>query len=163
MEFNGSSIQNMPELPKSVAANRPGTKSEMKVIRNGQVKTLNIELGELPEEVAQESRRVKGKAVEQDLGLVVQEITPEVQSTFGTSRSEGVVITNVQPGSVAANSGLAPGDVILEINKKKITNLDGYGRSMDSAKPGQNILFLVQRGSNTIYVALKPEAGNDKG
>ncbi|MCC6713161.1 MAG: DegQ family serine endoprotease [Candidatus Dadabacteria bacterium] len=163
VEFDGAGIENMPELPKSVAANPPGTKSEMKVIRNGQVKTLKVELGQLPDEVAQESRRVKGKAVEQDLGLVVQEITPEVQSMFGTGRSEGVVITNVQPGSVAANSGLAPGDVILEINKKEITNLDNYGKSMDSVESGQNILFLVQRGTNTIYVALKPEGHNDKG
>jgi len=73
------------------------------------------------------------------------------------------VITNVSGSSAAAEAGLARGDIILEINKKQINMLDDYRKQIDSAKEGQNILFLVKRGSNTIYVALKPEAEDDKG
>lgn len=54
------------------------------------------------------------------------------------------------------------GDVILEINKKEIVNLDDYRKEIDSAKEGQNMLFLVKRGSNTVYVALKPEVEDDR-
>jgi len=67
--------------------------------------------------------------------------------------------TNI-PNSVA---GLRPGDVILEINKDRIANLDNYRNTIDSAGPGQNVLFLVQRGTNTIYVAIKMDADDDKG
>ena len=163
VEFNGKSIDDMPELPRYVASYAPGTQTQMKVLRNGEPKVLNIKLGELPEEVAQSSRKIPGKAVEEGLGLVVQEITPQIQNTFGTNISEGVIITNVAQGSTAANAGLEPGDVILEINKNKVTNLDNYKKSMDSISEGQNILFLVKRGTNTIYVALKLEGDDGKG
>ena len=161
VEFNGKPIEDMPELPKSVASYAPGTKTQLKVLRNGEPKTLNIQLGELPEEVAQESRKLTGKAVEEGLGLIVQEINPEIRNTFETGISEGVIITNVAPGGTAASAGLEPGDVILEINKNKVSNLDNYKKTMDSVSEGQNVLFLIQRGSNTIYVALKFEG--DKG
>jgi serine protease Do len=100
-----------------------------------------------------------GKAVEEGLGLIVQEINPEIRNRFETGISEGVIITNVAPGGTAATAGLEPGDVILEINKNKVSNLDNYKKSMDSVSEGQNVLFLIQRGSNTIYVALKLEGG----
>ncbi len=163
VEFNGNAIENMSELPKTVANYAPGTKTHLKVLRNGEPKTLDITLGELPEEVAQSSRKLPGKAVEEGLGLAVQEITPDVQNTFQADISKGIIITNVAPGSIAANAGLEPGDVILEINKQKVSNLDNYKKSMDSTADGQNILFLVQRGSNTIYVALKFEGDDGKG
>ena len=82
---------------------------------------------------------------------------------FETDVSKGVIITNVKNGSIASDAGLAPGDVILEINKQKIANLDDYRKTMDSVKEGQNVLFLVKRGSNTIYVALKFEELDGKG
>ncbi len=163
VEFNGNTIEDMPDLPKSVASYAPGTKTQLKVLRDGKEKTLKIKLGELPEEVAKSSGKLPGKAVEQNLGLIVQEITPEVQRMFGTEISEGVIITNIQGGSVAANAGLQQGDVILEINKQRIANLDNYGKTMDSIKDGQNVLFLVKRGSSTIYVALKFEEQDGKG
>ena len=61
----------------------------------------------------------------------------------------------------AAVAGLRAGDVILEINKNRIANLDNYRNTMDSTEPGQNVLFLIQRGSNTIYVALKADTDDN--
>jgi len=161
VEFNGTTIEEMPDLPKTVASYAPGTKTKMKVIRGGKEKTLKIKLGELPDEVAQSSRRTPGKAVEQNLGLVVQEITPRVKKRFGVEHSMGVIITDVQSGSIAAVAGLRPGDVILEINKDRIANLDNYRNTMDSTESGQNVLFLIQRGTSTIYVALKTDADDN--
>ncbi len=163
VEVNGNKIDEMPELPKLVAGYAPGTKTKLKVIRDGKEKVLSVKLGELPENGTQVSGRNLQNDVENNIGIIVQEITPEVKNRMGLEYSEGVVITNVSGGSVAAEAGLAPGDIILEINKKQITKLDDYRKQIDSAKEGQNILFLVKRGSNTIYVALKPEAGDDKG
>lgn len=161
--FNGTPIEDMQELPRSVAAYAPGTYTKITVIRNGETKTFNVKLKELPEEVAQSSRTLPGKAVEQGLGLVVQEISPEVQRMFNTDLRKGVIVTGVEPGSTAENAGLEPGDVILEINKNKITNLDNYKKAMDSVHDGQNVLFLIQRGTNTVYVALKFEGADGKG
>lgn len=160
--FDGNKIEDMPDLPKTVATNEPGTKSKLTFIRNGKEKSVDLTLGELPEEVAA-STNVTNNNVERNLGLIVQEINPQIQRRFRLEESKGVIITNVNPGSIGYEAGLMAGDIILEINKQHIENLDAYRKSVDSLKEGQTALLLVQRARNTIYVALKIEDQHDKG
>lgn len=160
--FDGNRIEDMPDLPKTVATNEPGTKSKLTFIRNGKENTVHLTIGELPEEAAV-STNVKNNNVERNLGLIVQEINPQIQRRFRLEESKGVIITDVNPGSIGYEAGLMAGDIILEINKQNIENLDAYRKSVDSLKEGQTALLLVQRASNTIYVALKIEEQHDKG
>jgi len=162
IEVNRNKIDEMPELPKIVASYAPGTKTKLKVIRNGKEKVLNIKLEELPSQVAQNSRKSPENEVEHNLGLIVQEITPDVKRKLQLEYSSGVVITDIRGNSLASEAGLLKGDVILEINKAQIANLNNYRKAVDSVNEGQNFLFLVKRGSNTIYVALKAEAEDDR-
>ena len=162
IELNGNKIDEMPELPKLVASYAPGTKTKLKVIRNGKEKDLSIKLEELPDQFAQTSRQSPKNEIEQNLGLIVQEITPEVKRRLDIEYSSGVVITDVRSNSLASEAGLLRADVILEINKKQIANLDNYRKEIDSAEERQNILFLVKRGSNTIYVGIKAETQDDR-
>jgi serine protease Do len=143
-----------------VAATPPGTEVTLKFLRNGKEQTARLKLGELPEEIAKSGPG--GQQVEKNLGLVVQEISPEMQRRLGIQDSQGVIITNVESGSIAEEAGLRPGDVILEINKRQIKNLDDYRKAIDSVKSGQTALLLVKRDKNTLYVALRVE-GNAKG
>lgn len=160
--LDGNRIEDMPDLPKTVATNEPGTKSKLTLIRNGKEKTVDLTLGELPEEGVVPTN-VRNKNVERNLGLIVQEINPQIQRRFRLKESKGVIITDVNPGSIGYQAGLMAGDIILEINKQSIENLDAYRKTVDSLKEGQTALLLVQRGTNTIYVALKIEAQHDKG
>jgi len=162
VEFNGSRINDMADLPKIVAATPPGTQSEVKYIRNGDEKNVEIKVGELPEEIAKASA-VGGEEVQRDLGLIVQEITPLIQRRLNIEETEGVIVTNVEPGSIAWDAGLRRGDIILEINKKQIKNLEQYRKAIDSIKNGDNALLLVKRDKNTVYVALKVGGTSDKG
>lgn len=160
--FDGNRIEDMPDLPKTVATNEPGTVSKLTFIRNGTKKTVDLTLGELPEEVAT-LKSLGNEKVEKNLGVIVQEINPQIQGRFRIQESEGVIITNVSPGSVGSEAGLRPGDIILEINKEQVGDLEDYRRSVDSLEEGETALFLVQRENNTIYVALKLGAQDDKG
>jgi len=162
VEFDGSEIEDMPDLPKSVAVNKPGKVSRIKYIRNGKESTVNLKLGELPNEVAMSSGIVNNE-VQNDLGLIVQEINPQIQRKFGIDDTNGVIITNVRPQSTADEAGLRTGDIVLEINKIHVKNVDDYRKATDSLKIGQTVLFLVQRAKNTIYVALKVKEQHDKG
>jgi serine protease Do len=162
VEFNGNKIKDMAELPKLVAITPPGTQSRVKFINNGNEKTVEIKLGELPEEVAKASVG-SGQEIERNMGLIVQEINPQIQRRLRLEDSKGVIITNVQPGSIAWNAGLRKGDIILELNKKQIGTLDEYRKAIDSIKKGESALLLVKRDKNTVYVALKIEGENDKG
>lgn len=157
VEFAGTPIDEMPDLPRAVAVNSPGTRANLKVLRNGELKTLDVRLGELPGDGTEVATGSMNGEAENELGLVVQEITPRLQTAFGINSPEGVIITSVKSGSIAAGSGLAPGDVILEINKKQISSLEDYRDAVDSVPDGDNTLFLIQRGSKTLYVALAAE------
>ncbi len=160
-EFNGQTIDEMQELPKLVAVTPPGTEVQLKYIRNGKEKTSSLKVAEQPEEIAK-SGISQGQEVEQNLGLVVQEINPQIQRRLRIEDADGVIITNVDTGGPAQEAGLRIGDLILEINKKQIKNLDDYRKAMDSVKKGDTALLLVKRGKNTIYSALKV-GGNGKG
>ncbi len=160
-QFNGQAINEMQELPKLVAAMPPGTEVQLTYLRNGKEKTARLKVAEQPEEIAK-SGIPGGEEVEQNLGLVVQEVNPQIQRRLRIEDSEGVIITNVDSRGPAQEAGLRVGDLILEINKKQIRNLDDYRKVIDSIKNGETALLLVKRGKNTIYSALKV-GGNGKG
>jgi len=155
LEFDGEKINEMSELPKKVAMTPPGTKSELVLIRDGKQKRVKVELGELPEKIAKNSKINSKKDIENNLGLVVQEITPQIQNRLGLQDPEGVIITNVLRGSPSWNAGLRKGDIILELNRKEIKDLKDYKKIINKVRKKQTILFLVRRKNSTIYVALK--------
>ncbi|HKQ32496.1 MAG TPA: PDZ domain-containing protein, partial [Thermodesulfobacteriota bacterium] len=95
-------------------------------------------------------------------GLSVKELTPQIARNFNLSTETGVIITDVVDGSPAEDAGLRPGDVIIEIDKNKISNLDQYSSAISNAKPGSTVLVLVKRGDNTVYSALRIGGGTEK-
>ena len=76
---------------------------------------------------------------------------------MGLEKSEGVVVTAVEAGSAADEAGIRRGDIILEVDRKAIRNLDEYKKSIASVRKGRGVLFLVRRGDNTLFLALKPQ------
>jgi serine protease Do len=134
-----------------VVVTPPGTQVQLKVIRDGREKDITVKLGELPEKTAVKSE----KETEGRLGLTVQNITPQIADRFNLEEKKGVVITEVDPGSIADEVGLQPGDVILEIGGRPIHNIDDYKRAIGGVVKGKSTLFLVKRGENTMYVGIQ--------
>ena len=160
VEFNGHPVREMSDLPRLVAMTRPKTKASVTVLRGGKRKVITVAIGTMPEEMAAGGEGTTG--VEHKLGLVVQEITPRLKSQLGLTMDKGVVVTGVDRAGLAAQAGLRTGDVVLEVNRRRIRDLDDYRKALDAIKPGQPILFLIKRGKNTIYVALRvEESGKD--
>ncbi len=153
--FDDTEINEMSQLPKSVAATPPGTKSEIILLREGKKKKISVLLGQLPEIIAKKPKIEEKKDVENDLGLAVQEISPIIQKRLNLQDSQGVIIVNVRRASPAWNAGLRKADIIVEINKKEIKDIEEYKNIINKIKQDQSLLFLVRRNQNTIYVALK--------
>jgi serine protease Do len=87
----------------------------------------------------------------------VQNLTPELAERFGWSKGEtGVVISAVEPGSSAAEARLRQGDVIQEVNRRKVKNLRDYNLALESTKKEASLLLLIKRGDHTFWVTLKP-------
>lgn len=156
--FNDISIDEMSQLPKSVAATPPGTKSQIMLLRDGKKMNISVVLGELPEKIAEKPKIEREKDIESDLGLVVQEISPLIQERLGLKDIEGVIISNVRRGSPAWNAGLRKADIIVEINKKEIKDIEQYKKIISKVQQDESLLFLVKRNQNTIYIALKFDA-----
>jgi serine protease Do len=133
-----------------VAGTPAGKTVSLSVFRDKRATTLAAAIGQLKEEEVVVAE--KG-----DLGLTVQEINPEIAESLGLSRAHGVVITAVEPDSPGDETGLQPGDIIREINRKPIRDLSDYRKTMASAAQSKSILFLVQREDNTIFLALRKE------
>jgi serine protease Do len=154
LAFKGEPIKDMPELPRVVANTTPGTVTEMRVLRKGQERTVQVKVGEMPDEERQAA--AEGGAPEKRLGLAVQELTPDMARSLGLSSSQGVVVSGVAEGSPADEVGIRRGDVILEVNQEQVNSVHDYQAATQRAGDAGPVLFLVRRDDSVRYVALRP-------
>jgi serine protease Do len=153
MEFNGKPVKDWHALPRVVAETPMGTKTEVKIIRDGRPKILSVVVGELKEEKAvAAAAELPGKI---RLGLSLQELSPELAEQLGIPAKNGLVVTGVESGSPAEDAGLRRGDVILEAAYKSMTKLEDFAALAGRLAPGEGILFLIQRREGTIFVVVK--------
>jgi serine protease Do len=152
VEFDGKEVKESGDLPIIVARTPVDKKVKMKVLRDKKEVVLNVAVGELKDEEVVASAPEKG-----ELGLTVQRLTPQMAESLGLDKTEGVVVTAVEPGSVADEAGIRRGDVIMEVDRKGIRNLDDYKKAVAGIRKGRGVLFLVRRGDSTLFLALKPQ------
>ena len=143
--FNGTEIKDPSHLQRLVAETAMGKPVKVTVFRNG--KSLDISMVLTSADAAAKPRRDSRGGTEKGqadlLGLVVQNV-----------EGEGVVVADIARGSLAAEAGIRRGDIIVSINRQRISDLAGYQRSIRQA-PGGNLAILVRRGETSIYFALQ--------
>jgi len=150
--YDGKEITQMSMVPTLVAQTPVGKEVKVTVIRQGKKKELMVTIGKLEEDEV--ATKVVGEA-EEKLGLAVQELTPEVARSLGLKEQEGVLISNVEAGSAAAEAGLRRGEVIVEVNQQPVKNLEQYAGIMESALAEGSVLLLVRRGTQSRFVAIR--------
>ncbi len=150
VEFDGREVKRSNDLPAIVARTPVGSEVLVKVLRKGEEVVLPVTIGEMKEEQPFASPRRELK-----LGLTVQEVTPQIAESLGLERTEGVVVTAVEPGSPGIEAGFRPRDVILEIDRNPIRNLKDFRNAIAKIKKGRSVLFLIQRGETTLFLAMK--------
>jgi serine protease Do len=126
----------------------------VKVLRGGNVVDREVKIGEMEqkEEVADSSTR-------RPLGMTVQNITPEIAKGLGLKSETGILVASVVPGSPAAKADIRSGDVIQQVNKKPVKDIEDFKQKIESAKDQETILLLIQRGESTLFAALTPAKG----
>jgi len=154
VRFMDHEIKQMSELPAIVAQTPVGTRARVVVIRKGKEKTLTVKIGRLKEEML-DSGDSEATETSKDLGITVQEITPEIAKSMNLKDDKGLVITDVTPGSPAYDARITPGEVILQVNQHDVKTLEDYRKAMKRVKKGDNVLFLIRKGEHSRFVIVK--------
>ena len=141
------------------AATAPNTQAKIDLLRNGEEKTISVELGTMPEG----EQNIVSPEEKSDWGMRVQELTPQLAHQLGLEPgTTGVVISEVNNGSPAAAAGLRPGDLITEVNREAIKNLNDYSQALQKVKKGENLLLLIKRAGGSFYTVLTPSTDDQK-
>jgi serine protease Do len=151
LEFQGKQVEQFSDLPRMVAATPPGEKVTLKVLRKGKEKTFKIKLGELPEEEVAVAEAETGA----ELGLELQEITPELARAHELPSDKGLVVTDVDPQGAAAEAGIRRGDIIVEVNQKPVDAISDFRGRVKEAEKGEMMLFLIKRRDGSLYIAVE--------
>ncbi len=153
-EMNGDPVTSTDDFRFRVAQIRPGRDVGLTVIRDGRSRQIDVTLGELPDDeaAAQQPSSQTGK----NLGMTLENLTSDMRDELNLdSDVNGVVITDVEDGSVAAEEGLRSGDVILEVDRSPVTSVSEFRRAVEDAKQGDVLLLTVLSRATRRFVALR--------
>ncbi len=152
VKFNGDAVKDTTSFRNRVAMVKPETSVNLEVLRDGQSKSFTLQVGKLPETDAVAA--VENQSV-QSWGLTVQSLDPQLAEKLGVESTQGVVVTQVDPNSVAASAGIQPGMVIKEVNRKAVTNAREFDEAAKAAQDSDSLLLLVQMEGRTRYLVLQ--------
>lgn len=147
LDFGGQSIRNMRDLPRAVARGTVGADVPLKVLRDGEILSLTVTLGQLP--VSEDDEDIEPEdsdGARELLGLTIEPLTADLRAKFAISGTvEGVVVTAVAPDSPAAKKRIEVGDVIVEVTQEAVHRPEEVvARLRAVEKSGRRkILFLL--------------------
>jgi serine protease Do len=153
-KVDGNGVDNPSTLSRMIASTLPGQKVEVEVYRDGKRKTIKVVLAERKEEATLASIP-PSKQPEAMLGIDVQDLTPELAEKFHIKEDKGVLISKVDPGSTAETKGLREGDLIKEVNRGKVNNVDDFKKETSKIKKGDGVLLRVIRDNRAFFVVLE--------
>jgi serine protease Do len=153
---NGQMVKTGPELTRLIASLPVGSTANITYIRDGVERTAAVKLEERQDEFQgqlnfqkprpdQEEGHADEPKAKRGLGLSVKTLTPEAAKQRGLEGVRGVYVTEVEPGSVADENGLQPGDVIIWVNYREIATLDDFQRITSTLKSGDDLILRILR------------------
>lgn len=155
VEYDGKKTDEPYQLRNMVANTAPGEEHTLTVLRDNEALKLTVKIGELPSSMQAEAGEYQNAL----RGVSVQDLSPEIASKLNIpGRVKGVVVTDVADDSPAAGV-LMQGDVIQEVNRKKVTSVKDFQEIVSQIKSEDNILLLVYRNGSSVFITLSGAAG----
>jgi serine protease Do len=155
LKFDNREVTASNELPRIVAATKPGSKVSVQVWRKGEKKDLQITVVETPDErVAKRQpggKKPPGGEMLSKLGLSVTELTADQKNELGIAN--GVIVENAE--GAAAKAGIRRGDVIQAVNNQEVKSVEELNRLLSPVDRSRTVAVLIKRGEGSVYVPLK--------
>ncbi len=158
IEYDGKKIRDADTLRNTVAQSKPGSQIAVKLLRGGKEYALTVTVAEYPKEINEAEQQPANDNAQREAlaGLEVRELTKEIAQQLGLRREEkGVVVVKVETGSAAEDAKLKRGDVIQEIDNKKVNTLNDFNKIAAGIKPGDTVLLFINRGGQRFYTIIK--------
>jgi len=160
---NGKKVSDARELRLMIGTMAPGTRAHLEINREGQTKSFDVQLGEMPAGVAEEGTETSAEPAQTEKatvfgGVAVTNITDDIRLALNLPKDvQGAVIADVDAESPAAKAGLREGDVIQEVNKQPVKSAKDLLAASKKLKPKEKILMRVYSPGRSGYVALDGE------
>jgi serine protease Do len=152
-EINGKAIKDTHDLLLTIAALHVGEKASIKALRDSKEISFQLVVAERKDKPEIALTKKTGGY----FGINAQEITKDLAKQLGISHDAGLIVTDVEEGSPADNVGIQPHDIILQVNKVKVTSLKQYSAEMTKAIEKKSVILLIKRGNSNFFVGLHLE------
>jgi serine protease Do len=149
-EINGKLINDTHDLLVIIAAMHVGEQVSIKAWRDGKEMMFQVVVAERKDK----SDMVSANESKGYFGIAAQEITAEISRQLRIARDAGVIVADVENGSPADEVGIQPQDIIIQVNKVKITSMKEYSKEIKKAADKKSVTLLVKRGKSTFFVSL---------
>jgi len=152
-EFNGQPVETSGDLPPMVGVTPINKEATLKLIRQGETKTVTFKVGLLPDQDKKVTKtKVEAKPANK-LGIKVSELSAEEREALQVPKG-GVLIREVEKG-VAKDAGISRGDVILRIQNEPINGVDDFDKVIKKLPVDKSIAVLIQHRGSPAFLALK--------
>jgi len=152
VSVDGEVIQHMHDLPIRISRHKPGAKVRIGLIRSGKAMTIVVKVEKMVEKASKSGKPGKQQA---KLGLLLRNLDADLAENLQTRVKHGVVVQQVQQGSAAALAGVERGDVIFQVNRHPVNNIDQFNRMAGHFKPGDVLQLLLDRHGDTLFVIVR--------
>lgn len=152
-QLNGDKVDKVAKFRNQIAMTRPGTEVDLLVLRDGKKKTIKATIGLM--ESDDEGHPVSSDELP-ELGMKLQKMTKDLADQFGYKGVSGVLVVEVEAGSIAAKAGIQRGNLIEEVNRKQVETPEQVKALIKDSKK-KSVLLLVRQGDASRYLALKLE------
>ncbi len=153
VSVDGHAVDDGNALRNRIAGTAPGTSVALGIVRDGHPQTLHANLGELRSAQAGADAN-GGSEARGRLGLAVRPVTPDEAAQLHLDSKTGLVVAQVDPAGPAADSGIRPGDVIEQVNRRPVNDV-GQLKAAVAASPGRPVLLLVNRDGQSLFLTVE--------
>jgi serine protease Do len=155
-KVDGKPIATPRDLAVAIASIKPESQASVEVVRNGAAQSFDVTIGTLPNEKVAGARPEEAQGAQPKIGLALQPLTPELRDQLDVpAHTKGAVVAEVTPGTPAEHAGIQPGDVVVGVGEKAVSNPEEVIRAIrDSAQKHHAVALRVVRNGQAVFVAL---------
>ncbi len=159
VRFDGRDVMDSGHLRNLMAAAAIGSKHRVELLRDARLMQAELTVQEAPRERQRKAQTAEtaGPTAHPLSGVIVDEITPALARQMDLPANTGLVVTDIEDGSLAEVSGLQPGDLLLELNRQPIPNFSTFQRLAEPLRSTDLALLLINRQGSLLYIPIQSE------